>query len=335
MSTKVSVVVPVYNSEKYLRKCLDSVFAQTLKDIEVVAVDDGSTDSSSTILEDFAKYHKNIKIIKQENKGPSIARQKGVEKASGKFISFLDSDDFIAPNFCETLYNFAAQNNCEIVMCLHKTYKDSKIYPNGMPCFMSKQNDIFIVDQNKDIVNHSCITNTIIKSDLLDNIIFPNSRIGEDYAIFSQCAMQSKKIGYTKDTHYVVVHKNSCLCIRHFDEYSLDFFHNLSAIDEFLQENSKLQEKFKDNFELKRLRFLLRMQGTIKQEPYKRMFFEEFKIQLKNFDKKYIKKLSFRKRYLLWLIEKGHYNTYRILADFYKPTKDVINKIRSKINYII
>lgn len=334
MSIKVSIIIPVYNSEKYLEKCLRSCADQTIKDIEIIAIDDGSIDSSPKILKEYSLKHKNFKIITQKNQGPSIARQTGIKKASGEFISFVDSDDFIANNFCEVMYNFATQNHCEIVLGLYKGYKNNKLCPNHIPQFMTKEKDIFIAEQNKDIVNHSCITNTIIRKDLLNNIIFPHSKLGEDYAIFSQCAMQAKRVGYTKDTYYAVVYKRSSLCVDHFNEYSLYFFQNLLAIETFLSKNPTLAKVFKDNFEAKRLRFLLRMLGTIKKEPYKRIFFDEFRKQLKNFDKKYIEKLSFRKKYLLWLIEKGYYNTYKILADFYKPVKDVINKIKSKVKQI-
>jgi glycosyltransferase involved in cell wall biosynthesis len=328
VSIKVSIVIPVYNGQKYLQKCLKSCEEQTLKDIEIIAVDDGSTDSCPQILQTFQTENKNLKIITQENKGPSIARQTGIKNANGKYISFLDNDDWLAPDFCEVMYNFAEKNNCEIVLSAHKIYKNNKFYHDNTPHFMTNDSDVFVVKDHKNLANYSYITNTIIKKDLLNNIIFPNSKIGEDYAIFSQCAMQAERVGYTKYTFYAIVDKKGSLCTTHFDDYSLGFFENIKTIETFLSQNSHLQETFKDNFEIKRLRFLLRILGTIKKSEYKKEFFKKFQQELKSFDKKYIQTLKFRKRYLLSLIQKGHYNTYVLLADFYKPIKDLLNKLR-------
>ena len=91
----VSVIVPVYNAEKYLRKCLDSLINQTLKDIEIILVDDGSIDSSLEICMDYAKNHAGIKVLTQKNQGPSVARNNALKIACGKYIGFVDSDDFV------------------------------------------------------------------------------------------------------------------------------------------------------------------------------------------------------------------------------------------------
>ena len=93
MAAKVSVIVPVYNVEKYLKKCLDSLVNQTLKDIEIICVNDGSTDNSLQILQEYANTHPNIVIVDQENQGVSLARNNGIKKAKGGYIGFVDPDD--------------------------------------------------------------------------------------------------------------------------------------------------------------------------------------------------------------------------------------------------
>ena len=98
---KVSVVIPVYNVEDYLRDCLDSIVNQTLKDIEIICINDGSTDNSLEILEHYKSKDERIKVISQENGGISAARNKGIDLASGDYISFIDSDDYIDNNFYE------------------------------------------------------------------------------------------------------------------------------------------------------------------------------------------------------------------------------------------
>ena len=112
--SKISIIIPVYNVEKYLRECLNSVVHQTLKDIEIICINDGSTDESGKILQEFADKDKRIKIIEQENKGQSAARNIGIRQASGEFIGFVDSDDWIDLGFYEKLYNAAVDYNADI-----------------------------------------------------------------------------------------------------------------------------------------------------------------------------------------------------------------------------
>lgn len=113
---KVSVIIPVYNTEKYLRKCLDSVCNQTLSDIEVICINDCSLDNSLGILQEYAQKDKRIKIIDfKENKGAAVARNTGIDEAQGEYIGFVDSDDFVDLDFYEKLYTKAIQENADIV----------------------------------------------------------------------------------------------------------------------------------------------------------------------------------------------------------------------------
>lgn len=98
---KISIIVPVYNTEKFLEKCLNSLINQTLKDIEIICINDGSTDKSLQILEKFANKDKRIQIINQTNSGLSVARNIGIKKAKGEYIGFVDSDDWVDLNFFE------------------------------------------------------------------------------------------------------------------------------------------------------------------------------------------------------------------------------------------
>lgn len=111
----VSVIVPVYNTEKYLARCLDSILAQTLKDIEIICVDDGSTDSSPDILREYAAKDERICLIHKENGGLVSARKAGVQAASGQYIGYVDSDDWIEPVMYEKLYGYAAREQADLV----------------------------------------------------------------------------------------------------------------------------------------------------------------------------------------------------------------------------
>ena len=113
---KVSVVVPVYNAEKYLKRCLDSLRKQTLKDIEIICVNDGSTDGSAAILAEYAAHDKRIKVITQENQYIGAARNRGIEAARGEYIGFVDSDDWVSLNYFEDLYNAAMKYNTDVAI---------------------------------------------------------------------------------------------------------------------------------------------------------------------------------------------------------------------------
>ena len=113
---KVSIIVPVYNVEKYLRKCLDSLINQTLKDIEIICINDGSTDKSLEILEEYKNRDSRIILLNQENSGQSIARNNGIKKATGEYLGFVDPDDWLDLDYYEKLYNAASTNDTDIAV---------------------------------------------------------------------------------------------------------------------------------------------------------------------------------------------------------------------------
>ena len=112
---KLSLIIPIFNNEKYLPYCLNSIINQTLKSIEIICINDGSTDESLNILKEFQKIDNRIIIINQKNKGSAIARNKGLKKSKGKYVAFIDSDDMYPNNYTlELLYNKSVQNNALI-----------------------------------------------------------------------------------------------------------------------------------------------------------------------------------------------------------------------------
>lgn len=131
---EISIILPVYNVEKYLAQCLDSIVNQTFKDFECICVNDGSTDNSLSILQKYAQKDKRFKIITQENKGLSGARNAGIKTAKSKYLTFIDSDDWVTENYLEVLYNKIEETKSDIVRASYKfyfqeknTYESSKI----------------------------------------------------------------------------------------------------------------------------------------------------------------------------------------------------------------
>ena len=113
----VSLLIAVYNTETYLERCLDSLLNQSLANIEIVAVNDGSTDQSPAILETYQKRDERIRVIHQQNRGLGAVRNKGIEAARGEFIAFIDADDWVEPDYCLRMYEKAKADQADLVIC--------------------------------------------------------------------------------------------------------------------------------------------------------------------------------------------------------------------------
>lgn len=125
----ISVIIPVYNVEKYLRECLDSVCAQTYRNLEIICVDDGSTDASGEICDEYARSDARVRVIHQKNGAASAARNAGLDAAKGSYISFVDSDDIIHPRFIETLYEGIQDTGAQIAACGYRRFTDGETPP--------------------------------------------------------------------------------------------------------------------------------------------------------------------------------------------------------------
>ena len=147
---KVSVIIPVYNTEKYLSECIDSVLNQTLKDIEVILVNDGSTDNSPAICDQYAATDARVRVIHKENGGVSSARNEGLNHVTGEYYAFVDSDDFIDPNMYYDLYAQAERNQVPLVICSGYYYY---YYSNTCKTINDCTNNIDVLSQ-EDLFNH-------------------------------------------------------------------------------------------------------------------------------------------------------------------------------------
>lgn len=126
---KVSIIVPVYNAEKYLRECVESVLCQTLSDIELILVDDGSTDSSPTLCDQYAAQDRRVKVIHKPNGRAASARNAGLRAASGEYVAFVDADDWISPD----MYEKMLQTNADVTLCDYVRFQGEKLFPFTQP----------------------------------------------------------------------------------------------------------------------------------------------------------------------------------------------------------
>lgn len=145
MAAKVSVIIPVYNSEKYLRECLDGVLGQSLRELQVICVDDGSTDSSPQILQEYARKDGRLTVVRQENAGAGAARNNGLRRAEGEYLSFLDADDFYEPDMLQKAYEAAQAAKAQITVFGCDLYEDKT--GRYRPCIYSIRKNLLPAHQ--------------------------------------------------------------------------------------------------------------------------------------------------------------------------------------------
>lgn len=204
---KISIIVPIYNTGIYLNKCIESLLNQTLRDIEIILVDDGSIDESGNICDRYAQNDHRVKVIHKKNEGVSIARNIGIKKAKGEYIGFIDSDDWIKLNMYENLYNYAKNEKADIVFCdVTTVYDDKKNEPDTFTN-LNKSQSLNKKDINAqilvEIAGSAC--RGLYKRELLENnnILFPiNLKFSEDRVFNLYAIGYSKKIYYDKCSYY-------------------------------------------------------------------------------------------------------------------------------------
>lgn len=200
----ISVIIPVYNVEQYLNSCINSVISQSYTDFEIILVDDGSTDSSGKMCDEWSKKDSRIKVFHKPNGGLSSARNYGIERASGEYISFLDSDDFISETFFSELISLFSNNpQIDVSACGIKTFIDGKNeYKDFMPCESGLfSNDNFV----SGILAHrisNAVWNKIYKRSIIDSLRFKDGIINEDFPFVVELFSKVKHIASTNRCTY-------------------------------------------------------------------------------------------------------------------------------------
>ena len=224
MSKKlISVIVPVFNSEKYVNRCIDSILNQTYENLEVILIDDGSSDGSLKICESWAEKDKRIKIIKQKNHGVSAARNLGIENATGDYVAFVDNDDWLRPEMYETMLGLIEKEKADLAVCkfinVDEKYNRIKIKEANLSAEHFK-NPIYFFLNNNSKNNHKkivgCCNRLLIKKDLLKDVAFDTSlKFGENILFVLNLITKAKKI--TVSNEYLYNHFNDA-SIKVYDE---------------------------------------------------------------------------------------------------------------------
>lgn len=238
---KVSVIIPVYNTEKYLKRCIESLYMQTYKDMEVLFIDDGSTDGSSKILDEYEQmYPELFRVIHKQNSGISDTRNLGISLARGEYITFIDSDDYVLPNMIHRLYETAQSENADIVVCDYYEQRGNHnqlIQVSNFTPTTLQQSGHLLFDIN------SSPWNKIYRRELLMKfqIQYPDNVKYEDVYFVFQCLKFAQKIVKVNEPLlYYVIHDQSETTI--LDQRVFDIFKILDLVQDLFREEVSAYE---------------------------------------------------------------------------------------------
>ena len=220
----ISVVVPIYNTSKYLPRCLNSIINQTYKNLEIICINDGSTDNSLSILQNYAQKDSRIKITTQKNAGLSAARNTGITKSTGKYITFVDSDDEISHNMLEKLLVSLQKNDADISVCSFK-----EIYPDGKITHFNKVSSAqtYTTEQSlKAMLQEQgfmlSATMKLFLTTYFKNIQFPIGKLHEDIGTTYKLIMRAHRVTFVPEELYFYHHHGESITSKKFDERKLD-----------------------------------------------------------------------------------------------------------------
>ena len=215
MNPLISVIVPVYNVENYLKKCLESITNQTYKNLEIILIDDGSTDNSGKICDEYAGKDNRIKVVHKINGGLSDARNAGLEIAKGEYIGFVDSDDYIAEDMYEFLYNLAVDNALDVSMCAScNEYEDGRIeLPKNFETVMLDEKEKIIENLfiNKSGGTAISVWSKLFKKTVLQNCKFYSGKTSEDVFFILKWIENTKKFGRSSEVKYYYVQRTQSI----------------------------------------------------------------------------------------------------------------------------
>ena len=218
----ISVIVPVYNVEKYLERCVKSIVAQTYKDLEILLIDDGSTDKSGKMCDDFQQTDSRIKVFHKQNGGLSDARNYGIEHSAGEFISFVDSDDYIDEKMLETLHRLITENDADLAVCSAMDVFEGK---EVTPVKEIKEFNLNKVESYKymlrgDGIPSAC--NKLYKRQTVGNVRFPVGKLYEDGFFTPQILKKVEKTAVTSKPMYYYFRRADSITTKPFRKGDLD-----------------------------------------------------------------------------------------------------------------
>lgn len=273
MNERVSIIVPVFNVEKYIERCVKSLENQSYKNLEIILVDDESPDRCPQMCDEYAKKDERIKVLHKKNGGLSDARNAGLDVATGKYIAFVDSDDWVEKNFIETLYKNAKKENADIsiIGC-------TLVWDDGRKKQLSNDDEYYLFDREtaiRELLKQKkfyCMTcQKMYKREIFDTVRFPVGKLYEDVAISLPTFLQAEKIVVCGRSGYNYYQRSDSIVNSKFDSRKLYFLDCCKDIISYSDLHNKKYDKEAHTFYLRALMMLILQAYQVQTEECKRI----------------------------------------------------------------
>lgn len=310
-TSKISIIVPIYNAERFLDKCIGSIINQTYSNLEIILINDGSSDNSLSICKSYAEADRRIIVIDKENGGVASARNIGLDRATGDYIGFVDSDDFISLDMYKILIKAILKNDADIAECSHYVCSEDYKTINEIPLKnrLTIGVDNCLYDYLNKINTENFNWNKLYKWNIVKSIRYSNYRYSEDYVFnvraFAKCR---RKITINKCCYYYVINLNSATQ-QLFNINKLDSLKAGSEILSFLKRTKLEYSKYATLYILNYIRkfyFQVMKLETENKEEIKRYLKDEYTFYYKNVERELKNITRHKKTYIaLWLFSKN------------------------------
>jgi len=311
---KISVIVPVYNVEKYVKKCLESISNQTYKNIEIIIVNDGATDNSEKICREFVGNEDRAKLYTKENGGLSSARNHGMKFVTGNYVLFIDSDDYISEEMIEELYNNIKAESADVSVCgVYNVYSDGQSPQCKEEIYFSCDRDGFLKEYFIGEKIPGTICNKLISYEIASKISFPVGKIYEDAFYQFELVKYAKKYVATTKPYYYYFHRENSITTKPYTIKNMDCIEIYSNFYDYIKREIPFLSEFAF-FRLSYAHFMV-FDKMLLSENYKEIkeYREVLGFLKKNFWKIY-KNKNFRKgRRIAVLMLKINIKLYRFL----------------------
>ena len=232
----ISIIIPIFNASHYLERCINSILSQDYPYIDVVMVDDGSTDGSSQICDVYAEKDKRVHVIHQQNQGASIARQNGLRNAKGEYVTFIDSDDWVAKDYVSKLYDFIVECHITVSACGVQRVKE-----NENINFQRTEHQSFLLSFEELMPRFFKyefwgFPGKLYKKSVLSQITFPKATLSEDYLVMTQLFLKERQMAYTEAPLYFYEYHPNSLSHQKLSKRAFEEFENVKAVYELIKE---------------------------------------------------------------------------------------------------
>ena len=318
----ISIIVPVYNVEKYLRKCVNSLINQSYKDLEIILVDDGSRDGSGDICDKFVEVDDRIKVIHKSNNGLSSARNAGIDISSGDYLAFVDSDDFVDVDMYRTLYLAITKSGMDVACCgrivdVFGQYNNQEFVINEEQIFLKEEAIREVLFLEKIDVS-AC--DKLYRKKLFTDIRYPEGKISEDAAVIFEILEKSNGVIHVGRPLYHYVYRNNSITKSKYYPRKFDIIDNLSKTKEFLKQyHPSLLKEYKVYCAINTGALILNMENDPdSKEQYSQHYSEYRKLFLETVDEAlHSPNVNNKMKMRLFAIKVNGIKTFKIMKKMY------------------